>query len=352
MFEDSATVKIHVVDQDDQPVPGATIWYINSREGREVPDDVLARQVARYAADADYVFGVDVHPLLLIAVTGPTGEATIDYVEGDFHGQRQVRTQFAALKRSYHPDVQVSDVAVNRTTPIVLHLARTNESVDPRMETLDRIRAEALGPSSLGMMSPERQVFLQGVQSRLQNLATQLERDGELDLAAAVYFNMSSLPSVTRVLDAAGNVIAQGYTSRYDPNSPERRANRERAESLVQSHPQIRFNQLYAKYDAEGVFVHNDKTKSASRRKYIDDAERYFHDYGERMWPSFHVRLWRTIREERGAEAACAALQRFYRFEPTYFFESQWQQEFHSLTIPWKSAEGPPTAECKMPARP
>jgi hypothetical protein len=355
LFKDSVTYDIRVVDEQERPVPAATVWVLGPTLGREDlrPAD-LSRLVRRYSADADFVFSGQLHGQLWVLHAGPQGTIRFSQEDTEVHGLKRVQTSFAGLKRGFIA-TQVDDEAPNNSRrKIELKLRRdATAEADPRMEELDAIRALAIpGDDAEDPMSGNRDRRLQDAGRSLRELAMQLEKDGRADDAAAAYYNLAFLPSVDVGRNQAGELVVIGYTNGYDASSPQRVADRLHALKLSRSHPMLEFQALDESYRERKVFNLSIAANAPVRHAYLADAEALIARHGERTWPQDYSALEEMYTSEKKFAQGCEALRRWHEFEPSYFDAKGWTKLLGMYFAGVQMEGGPADIRCDIPGVP
>jgi hypothetical protein len=349
LLDDSMTYDIRVVDENSRGIEGATVWVLGDDVMRtDLRPEDLARLVKRYAPDADFVFGNNLHGELLVLRTSRDGTVRLKNEDTEVGGLKRIHASFAGLKRGYLP-AQVDDISPNNAhRHIVLRLKRDSTAdIDPRMAELDMIRAQAW-QQWRDPMSAERDRTLRELESRLRSLASALEKDGRMDDAAALYYNLAYLPSVDIERNESGVVIARGYTNGFDDRAPRRVADRKRAWQLATAHPILEYDAMLDSYKARGLMVMAHAKDAPLREEYIADTEALIRRYGERLWPSVHLLLERAYVANGNFEAGCRSLRARHDFEPSLETAEGWNGLVGLYQAGVKLRGGPAKAECVL----
>lgn len=309
---DSMIYQIRVVDEKMRPVSGATVWVLGqaSYHSELQPAD-LARLVRRYRADADFIFWGSLLGSEWVLRTAPDGTVRYLRPDKDVHGLPRVRTSFAALKRGFLP-VQVDDDApINSSRKILLKLERdSGAKVDPRMDEFDRLRALANPGDDAEDPFATRRGLDPKIDSRLRELAAGLEKDGHLDDAAAIYYNLAYLPGVRSATNPSGENL-------------DGMADYEHFRKLTRGHPQFEYEAMNSKYLGHGLDFMTGKGVEL-RREYIAATEKLIREHGERLWPFTYGSLEWAYVSNKEFEAGCRALRAFHDFEPAVNSVKNW----------------------------
>lgn len=336
MIEDNVEYQVTVVDEDNTPVSGATVWVLTSSERRKnlQPEVVMERLVNKYAMDSDFVFNKNLHPALFVYYTNYKGEISLGYNEADLRGLDSFSISLAVLKRGFKPVLYSEESKLNSNNKFELKIERDKDNeFDARLLILDEVRATVSELNSLGVMSDERLLGLEQQEEKLRKLAEGFESEGEKDLASTVYFNLAYLPSVEKVKDEKGNIVVKGYTNGFDEKSAKKQQDKNKAIELNQSVPIIRYNKIYNHFDSNaGSQWRVDNNKSGLRKSFIKDTEAFYKNHPDRMWAWPYVFLWQVYRAEGQYDKAKDAIRAFRDFEPTYFNEKAWADLVYSAS--------------------
>lgn len=329
MFAIKNTYEFTVTDQQGKPIPNVVVW--ESHRGAEYPNLTLAtfqRFARRYAVDADYVIDVTSSPHRWMATHygTPDGKVIFELNNIGEHDKnlKSIHTFLVVVKRGYQP-VVLEDDSANRRRKFEVQLTPNDEAVNPLMLEFDQYRAEAQNSRQLGMMAPERVQLLSQLQTKLRNIAQQLEQQNQPDLAARVYYNLAYLPSVDFFRDNQGNLLGSGFTNGYEARVPQRYADYTKAMELNQSVPYMRWNRLDEIYEDQGEW--RGPNNAIRTEKFLAESLAIKQQHGERLWPYFYQRLFDVYSSTGRHDEACAMLKELYQFEPDYKSPKGWARE-------------------------
>lgn len=321
-FTDKVSYHIRVLDEGGQPLAGAALW--SSGRGEEGDLDwkaVMNRLFDRFAVDYDYA-----RPLGLM-----DSRMVVEYLDakGEFHWEwKSGKTPlivFAALKRGYQPAVIETQSKSNTTQELVFRLKRNPaESVDPRMETFDRLRAEVFNSQRMGMMEEARETFIQNKQVEIRSIATSMEGDRP-ELAARVYLNLADMPSVNIFRRPDGSVTGRGFTNGYDDDDLQRRDDFERGLALDQITPEIQFAKITRQENQKEIRLYPKEEKIAAMRIGLEGVKKIVSSAPNRVWPNAYVWMVSRHIDLDDYANACKALQTAYTLEPGSESAKYWQ---------------------------
>jgi hypothetical protein len=357
MLSDKIQLKVSVTDEQDRPVPYATLWFMYAdKDMPEVSAVDMARLVKRYAADYDIASVGTATPIGAVLTRQVDGQGSYqtEIRENAFQGLSALPVIVGVLKRGYQPLAYAETIPVGATVHMRLRLNKDSAAAfDPRLLELDQVRSEA-GNMFPEWTAQERLAQTDRLNVRLIALARAFEQEGKRDEAALVYYNLAYLPSIERVTGADGKVRVVGYTRGYDEKSPIRKAHLTKALELGERIPQLRCRALVDAFVAQGGRVWIDQSKKPLRLQLIADLEDCIKRADGRLFPwvlGFLSDLYSYVGEP---VQACAALQRAYRFEPAAYEANRWPNLFEKVTT---NARKPPTGlqafpdfVCKIPS--
>lgn len=333
MFNSKIQYQVSVVDEQNQPVPYATLWFMyayKSAPERSVAD--MARLVERYAPDYD-IASVDARALHSVHVyfSDIKGVYREELLENNFKGIRALPVIIGALKRGYKPIAFAKTMPVGSSHKVVLQLQKEPvEKFDPRLLELDEIRSE-VGNIFPNWSGEERLAHVDRMNERLTHLAQTFEKEGKRNEAALVYYNLAYLPSVDRAIRPDGKIQIIGYTRGYDEKSPARKANLAKALSLGADIPQLRCQALIDSFVAQGGRIWNDQSKKSLRIQLISDLEACLKTANGRVFPYVFLFMSQLYSYVGNPAMACTTLQRAYSFEPSAYEASRWPKIFEDV---------------------
>tara|TARA_R110000782_G_scaffold27256_16_gene69171 strand:+ start:1266 stop:2378 length:1113 start_codon:yes stop_codon:yes gene_type:complete len=329
-FEDKVKYQIVVIDENNEPVPGATVWVLSKNITRMnlQPTVVMERIINRNAIDSDYIFNRhSPHPALFVYYTNQNGEIDLEFGVGDVRDLKVLSSAFAVLKRGYKTKSHHEEVKINSKNKLELKLERDNSiQFDKRLLVLDEVRASISETKKSGAMSDERLLKLENGEKKLGDLAWAFEVEGQNDLASMIYYNLMYLPTVTKTKNEKGNVVIRGYTNSFDKKSINKQQYRDNAIRLNKSVPIVLYRRYYDQFDSSaGRRWRVDDSKSDLRKEFIKTTEKYYTDYPNRMWAWPYVFLWQAYKAEGEYQKAMKAITAFRTLEPSYYNEERWE---------------------------
>jgi hypothetical protein len=222
---------------------------------------------------------------------------------------------------------------------------------DARLERLDHLRAFAHAiinsPGDLLTEANERE--LREIGTELRKLASELEKEGAADAAAAVYYNLAYLPTVTVEENRSDGTMRREYTTGFHADSPQKVADRAAAWRLVKSHPAVSYQAVLEKYKSEGLLGGPTAGRDAVRKAYLADSEKFFDAYAAQAWPIFHVLPWQMYGALGQADRACEALRTFHAFEPSYYTANRWRKQLENYEADVRLFRSSPSRKCELP---
>jgi hypothetical protein len=341
---------LKVVGERGEPVDGATIWFLcETARRRDLRVEDMQRMTRRYYRDVDFIFEKSLHPELLIQRTHATGIAKIVMDDSDRGKLSSMRISIAVIKRGWIPEVLSSTGRDGQKIKLEVRLKRDPSwASDPRLEQLDHLRAIA----EAGLteeMSLRSQTLLVDIGTQLRKLAKELENEGLSDAAAAVYYNLAYLPSVTVDSDPSGGIALRGYSRGFDDSSKQRVTDRARAWTLVRERPALEYQRVLETHKANGLMGGPSDSRESVRREYLAITERFFRDYPEQMWPTFHVLPAYIYGAQGNPDQACTALREFFEIEPSFNDEAGWKHRLETYEADVKFFHTTPTRKCELP---
>ena len=350
---DETTFELSVVDGRGTPIDGATVWFFGDDATRtDLRVEDMRRLAARHGEDVDFIFENSIHPELLIERTHANGLATVRLEDSDLGSLQSVRTHFAVLKSGWLPVVLTRTARRGASESIAVRLERNPAArLDARLERLDQLRASAHAVinSPDDLLTKENERKLQHVSTELRKLAGELEKDGAADAAAAVYFNLAYLPTMTLEENRSDRTMTREYTTGFHADSPQKVADRAAAWRLVKSHPTVSYQAVLEKYTSEGLLGGPTSSRDAVRKAYLADSEKFFDLYAAQAWASFHVPLWQMYGALGQADRACEALKTFHEFEPSYYTANQWRKQLENYEADVRLFRSSPSRKCELP---
>jgi hypothetical protein len=342
--------ELRVADEAGKPVDGATIWFLcETPVRRDFRVEDLQRMTRRYHRDVDFVFEKSLHPELLIQRTH-AGIAKIVMDDSDRGNLPFMRISIAVIKRGWIPEVLSNSARSGQKIKIDVRLKRDPAwTSDARLEQLDHLRAIAEAGLA-DEMTTRSQVRLGDIGTQLRTLAKQLESEGHSDAAAAVYYNLAYLPSVTLDRDDSGGIALRGYSRSFDAGSKQRVADRAHAWTLVRGRPALEYQRLLETHKANGLMGEPSASREAVRRQYLAETERFFRDFPEQMWPTFHLLPAYIYGAQGNPDQACNSLKAFFEFEPSFNSVAGWKNRLERYEADVRFFHTTPSRKCELPS--
>lgn len=312
---DRLEFEVQVADEAGKPLAGAVIWYIENpvrpRTGMRIDIAAAKRMAQRYARQSDFLSTGD--------MAGAVFERTD--MEGRYRDYRETRYPdgrypyiLVATKRGYLPEVVEGVAPLNQHHLVKFNLKPDPQlRPDPRMESFDRLMAQARSPMpGEDLVGEARMRKLNELNQQVQTLAQTLESAGLPDEASAVYWALADFPSVTRIDLPNGTQQIAGYRKGHSDAQAE--ADRLRATILNTTVPKLTLRKMLVNQGFKRVGIY-DATKG---KAYLEAFENIAAGLGgDQLLPiEYDVAVRQAIKWET-PDYACALLQRAFRFEPT-----------------------------------
>jgi hypothetical protein len=320
---DRLELEVQVADEANQPLVGAMVWYVGMpvrpQNGMTLDVSILSRMAQRYAQQSDFL-NVDDIPGAVFRRTDLQG-AYRDFRETGGVPNKLYPYIVVATKRGYLPQVSEGAAPLNQRHVVAFKLQRDPQvRSEPRMETFDRLMAQARSPVPGEELTGESRMHkLDDLHRQTRDLAQTLEKEGLADEASAVYWALADFPEVIRTTSADGKTQVLGYRNgRTDPQSE---ADRMRATQLNTRVPKLLIGKVMMAqgFAREGI---RDATKGVAYLKAFDQLATG--TSGLQLLPKdYDIAIWQAI-QWGTPDQACDLLQRAYRFEPATMPLKDW----------------------------
>lgn len=350
-------ISVSVVDDQNRPVPYATLWFIYAHPDEPGSVDAMERLVNRYRRDYDIAAVGRATPISAVLTRQADAKGVFRTAIGDneYQGMSALPVVVGALKRGFEPTAYSEEISAGAARDIVLTLRRSpDQSFDQRMLELDEIRSEVNNEWPT-WTAKDRAAHIDRLNARLQELAKAFEQEGKRSEAALAYYNLAYLPSIDRIVMPDGKERVVGYTRGYDEKSPRRRAYLRQAFALGQDIPQLRCRALVDEFEAQGGRLWADESKLPLRRELVANLESCLKAGEGRVLPWLHRFLSQAYSYIGDPEMACKTMQGAYSFEPASFTTKEWRGLFEAVERvakrPVPGVPAFPNFVCRMPSQ-
>jgi hypothetical protein len=276
----------------------------------EVNPALMSRLMLRFANDVDFITSTraPIDPLEVVRTDG-SGYASIRM---DAEGLAPV-IELAALKRGFLSRQVEVPGAGSDFAPVEIVLKGDSSIPDPDLLQLDELRAPLYADGFPDESTEASATAASASMRGLVSLAESLERRGQKDKAAIVFFEVANAPAVT----------ASGYARGFDEQNPSSVAALEHALSLGKGGGYLGYLALTRKLDRAPELAH--RALSADElRPYVDGVAAYIRENPDRAWPQAYHSLWLLYDQLGEIDAACATLDRLQAYEPAYLTRVEW----------------------------
>jgi hypothetical protein len=292
----------------------------------------MDRLTRRYAADADNVATVQLHPSLMVYYVDKNGqlELTVEAKAKEDKEAGSLPVAIAALKRGYQPAFVGEESKLNTSKAITIRLQAIPQfAEDPALAELDEIRGTVEASKKMEMQSPQHAQVLFDAGVRIRRLADQAEQSGKVDVASTLFHYLAYMPSIEVMTDGAGKRIGVHVTNGFDSNNPRRRSDLEKSLALNTSNPQLLYVRMMRQH--RDAFAPGVKASDAQRKAYLSDLEELHQRFGDRLWPADFPMEWKQYEQLGAYDKSCELLKRFYQFEPSYNSAKEWAEQANDI---------------------